>query len=68
MALTSTGTIARLFGKATVLNSDKANEFLAEAWTCSAAALRADTGWQATTPMAEGWEKTVAWYRQHGWL
>ncbi len=68
MTLTSTGAMARLFGKATVLNSDKANELLAEAWTCSAAALRADTGWQATTPMAEGWKETVAWYRQHGWL
>ena len=68
LTLTTTGALARLFGKATVLNSDKANEFLAEAWTCSAAALRADTGWEATTPMAEGWRETVAWYRQHDWL
>ena len=68
LTLTSTGAVARLLGKTTVLNRDKANEFLAEAWTCSAAALRAETGWRATTPMAEGWKEAVAWYRQHGWL
>jgi nucleoside-diphosphate-sugar epimerase len=68
LALASTGAAARVFGHATVLNRDKANEFLAEAWTCSADALSRDTGWEAETASAEGWKKTVAWYRQHGWL
>lgn len=62
------GTAAKWLGRATVLNRDKANEFLAEAWTCSAKALRQDTGWEATTTSADGWERAVAWYREQGWL
>ncbi len=68
LVLASTAAAARLFGQATVLNADKANEFLAEAWTCSPEMLTRDTGWEATVPSTQGWETTVSWYRQHGWL
>jgi nucleoside-diphosphate-sugar epimerase len=62
------GTAARLAGQATLLNADKANEFLAPAWTCSPAALSRDTGWEATTDLETGFRRTVAWYRERGWL
>lgn len=67
-ALWVTGTAARLSGTATVLSPDKADEFLAEAWTCSPDALIADTGWRPTVDHATGVELTAAWYRQEGWL
>ena len=59
---------ARLTGRATVLTLDKANEFLAEAWVCSPAALERDTGWRAEWDLGRGLPRTVAWYRQAGWL
>lgn len=63
-----TGSAAWLMGRATMLSADKANEFLAEAWTCSPAALERDTGWTATNSLSVGLAKTVAWYRDQGWL
>ncbi len=62
------GTTAWLLGRATMLSADKANEFLAEAWTCSPAALERDTGWTATNSLSVGLAKTAAWYRNQGWL
>lgn len=67
-ALWAIGSAAHLIGVATVLSADKANEFLAPAWTCSPAALQRDTGWTATTPLMSGLARTAAWYREQGWL
>lgn len=67
-ALWTAGTLAGLFGRATVLSSDKANEFLAPAWTCRSDALTRDTGWRAEVPLEEGLRRTAAWYRARGWL
>ncbi len=67
-ALQVTGTAARLLGRATVLSPDKGPEFLAEAWTCSPAALERDTGWKAAIPVAAGLEETARWYHEHRWL
>ncbi len=62
------GTAARFTGKATLLSPDKASEILADAWTCSPAALESATGWRAATPLAAGLRKTADWYRAEGWL
>ena len=59
---------ARLAGRATVLTPDKANEFFAPAWTFSPEALTRDTGWVATVDLETGFRRTVAWYRERGWL
>lgn len=63
-----TGNLAKAAGRATLLSADKANELLADAWTCSPAALEAGTGWRASTDLAEGLRRTAAWYRDAGWL
>ena len=63
-----TGGVARVAGRATLLSSDKANEILAAAWTCSPAQLEARTGWRASTPLADGLRRTADWYRTAGWL
>jgi nucleoside-diphosphate-sugar epimerase len=63
-----TGSLAAMIRQATILNADRANDFLAEAWTCSADALIARTGWKAHTDLATGMRATAQWYRTHGWL
>lgn len=62
------GTAAKLARRATLLGPDKANELLADAWTCSPAALTAAVGWQAATDLATGLRATAEWYRAAGWL
>jgi nucleoside-diphosphate-sugar epimerase len=66
--LSCTGGIARLFGRATVLNRDKANEFLAPAWTCDPGPLTRDTGWVPRIDLAAGLAGTASWYREQGWI
>ena len=62
------GSVAHLAGRATLLSSDKAAEFLAPAWTCRPEALMRDTGWQAETDLETGLRRTAQWYRKEGWL
>jgi dihydroflavonol-4-reductase len=67
-ALWVLGMAARLMGRATLLSPDKGPELLAEAWTCSAAALARDGGWHASRDLATGLADTAKWYATHGWL
>jgi len=62
------GSVAHLAGRATLLSSDKAAEFLAPAWTCRPDALMRDTGWRAGTDLETGLRRTAQWYRKEGWL
>jgi nucleoside-diphosphate-sugar epimerase len=68
VALWTVGSLASLAGRATVLSADKADEFLAPAWTCRPDALTRDSGWRAATDLASGLSRTAAWYRAEGWL
>ncbi|MEP6572002.1 MAG: NAD(P)-dependent oxidoreductase [Gemmatimonadota bacterium] len=67
-ALWCTGSFAGLMGRSTILTADKANEFFQDAWTGDPAALTRDTGWSAANDLASGAARTVAWYREAGWL
>ena len=62
------GSLAHLAGRATFLSADKANEYLAPAWTCRGDALTRDTGWRALIDLEPGLARTAAWYREVGWL
>ena len=66
--LAFSGLASRIAGKPTLLDSDKARELLAAAWTCTSEGLARDAGWQARIPLDEGLASTAAWYRQAGWL
>ena len=66
--LWTTGTVAALLRRATLLNADKANELLAEAWTCSSQAIVEATAWQPTTGLAAGLRQTADWYKNAKWL
>jgi nucleoside-diphosphate-sugar epimerase len=63
-----TGSLARLSGRATILNRDKSRELLQAAWTCDPSLLKRDTGWEAVFDIGAGTEATAAWCREHGWL
>lgn len=66
--LWTAGTLAHLAGRASLLSSDKANEYLAPAWTCRSDALTRDTGWRAHIALDDGFRRTADWYREVGWL
>jgi nucleoside-diphosphate-sugar epimerase len=66
--LSTVGALARLTGQTTILSGDKANEFLAPAWTCRPDALARDAGWRARVDLHAGLRRTAAWYRERGWL
>ncbi len=63
-----TGTAASLTRRATLLSADKANEFLAEAWTCSSQAMMDATGWEPSTDLSAGLRQTADWYETVRWL
>jgi nucleoside-diphosphate-sugar epimerase len=68
VSLWTIGSLAHLIGVSTVLSADKANEFLAPAWTCLPDALQRDTGWQARVDLVTGLARTATWYREQDWL
>ena len=68
-ALGSAGDLlARLTGKETLLNSQKVEEMLQAAWTCSAARIRHELGFAARYGLDEGIRNTLSWYRENRWL
>ena len=66
--LWTVGALANLAGRTTLLSADKANEFLAPAWTCRSDALTRDTGWHAEVGLDVGMRRAADWYREAGWL
>lgn len=59
---------ARLARRPTILNLDKYREGVRPYWVCSPRAAQADFGFQPACSPAEAVRRTVAWYREHGWL
>jgi nucleoside-diphosphate-sugar epimerase len=66
--LAVTETVARLARRATILTTDKANEFFQPAWTGDPTPLTRDTGWSAQRDLAAGLADTWNWYRSAGWV
>jgi nucleoside-diphosphate-sugar epimerase len=62
------GAAASLARVDTLFTADKANEFLAPAWTCVAERLEQDAGWKARIDHEQGFAETARWYRERGWL
>jgi 2-alkyl-3-oxoalkanoate reductase len=62
----------QLYGKVTrtaqMLTLDKLNELKQRHWVCEGSGARRELGWQPRTAWPDGVAKTVAWYRQSGWL
>lgn len=61
-------TAARVAGRSSIFNRDKARELLAPGWLCETEAARAALGYETDIPLAEGLRRTAQWYRAEGWL
>ena len=66
LAAASAEIAARVQGKVSILNRDKAREMAQEAWTCSPTRAAKELAFHAQYPLSEGLAHTVAWYRQQG--
>ncbi len=62
------GTVARIFGRATILDRDKAMELTAGDWIVDKEPARDTLDFVPRWSLREGLEQTAAWYRQEGWL
>lgn len=62
------GDIGRAFGSANMLNHQKLRELRHPDWSVKAEEWARPAGWQPHYTLAEGFARTVAWYRRAGWL
>lgn len=62
------GDLARLFGSASMLNSQKLRELRHPDWSVSPAELAQAPGWAPEFDLDAGFADAVAWYRGAGWL
>jgi nucleoside-diphosphate-sugar epimerase len=67
-AVAWTGDLARLFGAASMLNSQKLRELRHPDWSVTPEELARVPGWTPEFDMHSGFADAVAWYRREGWL
>jgi nucleoside-diphosphate-sugar epimerase len=51
-----------------ILSRDKVAEACCTHWTCDTASTSRELGFEARTSLAEGLGRTLAWYKEAGWL
>lgn len=59
---------SRLTGKPGIVSRDKVTEVLCRYWICDARRAKDELGFEAATDINAGLIKTLAWYREAGWL
>ncbi len=59
---------ARLTGRPGIVSREKIREAQCEAWICDHRRAAAELHFRAATPLAEGLGKSLAWYKEAGWL
>ena len=59
---------SRLTRVAGILSRDKVAEALCNAWICDHRRAAKELHFEATTSLQAGLAKTLAWYREAGWL
>lgn len=62
------GLWARITGRPSIMNLSKVPEYRAPGWVCSTEAARTHLGFVARTPLEDGLQRAVEWYRREGWL
>jgi len=60
--------LARLTGRASILNVQRIPEYTAPGWVCSTERAERELAFQAKMDLPEGTRKTYAWYVENGWL
>ncbi len=51
-----------------IISREKVTEAVCPRWVCDSSRAAAELGFQARTSLAEGLPKTLAWYKEAGWL
>jgi len=59
---------SRISRNPAIISREKVAEARCRFWTCDPARAAADFGFEAPTPLAAGLAKTLAWYKEAGWL
>jgi nucleoside-diphosphate-sugar epimerase len=59
---------SRLRGRPAILSRQKYREARARGWVCDVRKLRDELGFECRTTAREGMARTLAWYREQGWL
>lgn len=60
--------MARITNRPVIVNRQKYAEFCSQAWVCDPSRIERELGVVCPTPLREGIQETIRWYRQHGWL
>ena len=60
--------IGHLTGKVTALNNDKYNIMRQRNWRCDIEPARRELGYEPKVKLEEGVKRSIAWYRENGWL
>jgi|SRR5580658_819976 dihydroflavonol-4-reductase len=58
----------RLSGKPGILSRDKVLEACCAGWVCDPGRAGRELGFRASTSLEEGLRRTLAWYKEAGWL
>jgi len=59
---------ARLTGKPGIFSREKVAEAECRYWTCDTRRAASELGFEARTSLEEGLARTLAWYKEAGWL
>jgi dihydroflavonol-4-reductase len=59
---------ARITGKPGIVSREKVAEAQCMNWTCDTSRAAAELGFQASTSLEVGLARTLAWYKEAGWL
>ncbi len=59
---------ARATGRPGIVSRDKVTEARYACWTCDPRRAAAELGFRARTPLETGIARTLAWYKEAGWL
>lgn len=60
--------IGRVTGRVLALNTDKYHILRQRNWRCDIGPAREELGYKPQVQLAEGVRRSVAWYKEHGWL
>jgi len=71
-AARAVGTVAELWsklrGKPGIISREKVREAECMDWTCDPSRAASELGYEARTSIPEGLARTLAWYKEAGWL
>ncbi len=60
--------VARIQGKAALMNIEKARDGVQSNWLCSPAKAFNDLGFKTRLSLEEGVANTIEWYKKNGWI